>query len=119
MYQISEVSALVGLSIPTIRYYEKLGLVEIPSKDERGYKVYDEKSVQYLGFIVNLKATDMPLNRIKEYVDAYKAGDHATCFHILKQHSEEIELDIEKRQEILRQVQYKVAHFSKLKGGGK
>lgn len=48
MYRISEVSKLVGLPIPTIRYYEKLGLIETATKDARGYKVYNDKIIQYL-----------------------------------------------------------------------
>lgn len=82
MYQISEVSKLVGLSIPTIRYYEKLGLIDPPEKNSRGYKVYDDKMIQYLGFIVNLKDTDMPLEQIKNYVDAYKEKDNQKCYSI-------------------------------------
>lgn len=119
MYQISEVSKLVGLSIPTIRYYEKLGLIEAPEKNDRGYKVYDDKIVQYLGFIVNLKDTDMPLEQIKNYVDAYKQQNNQECYRILQEHAEKMKVELAKRQQILEKVQYKISHFSTLKGGGK
>lgn len=119
MYQISDVSKLVGLPIPTIRYYEKLGLIDVPEKNERGYKVYDEKIIQYLVFIVNLKDTDMPLDQIKNYVDAYKEHDNQTCYSILQEHAEKMKVELTKRQQILEKVQYKISHFSTLKGGGK
>jgi len=119
MYQISEVAKLVGLSIPTIRYYEKLGLIDSPMKNDRGYKVYDDKIVQYLGFIVNLKDTDMPLEQIKKYVDAYKENDNQQCYSILQEHAAKMKAELAKRQQILEKVQYKISHFSTLKGGGK
>ncbi|ACT02608.1 MerR family transcriptional regulator [Paenibacillus sp. JDR-2] len=118
MYQISEVSKLIGLPIPTIRYYEKFGLIDEPAKNARGYKVYDELTVEYLQFIVNLKDTDMSLELIKFYVDAYRAKDYARCHEILREHAVKMELELEKRQRILEKVQYKVTHFSKLRGGG-
>jgi len=119
MYRISEVSELLGISIPTIRYYEKLGLIDTPIKDSRGYRKYDENIIEYLRFIINLKETDMSLVLIKKYVEAYKNMDQNTCFIILKDHAEKIQLELEKRQQILKKVQYKIAHFSELKGGGK
>ncbi|MEG9295018.1 MerR family transcriptional regulator [Mangrovibacillus sp. Mu-81] len=119
MYRISEVSKLVGLSIPTIRYYEKLGLIDSPTKDARGYKEYNENILQYLSFIVNLKDTDMSLEQIKNYVDAYKINDYPKCKTILRDHAGKIQDELAKRQQILEKVQYKVAHFSDLKGGGK
>lgn len=119
MHQISEVSKLVGLSIPTIRYYEKLGLIDPPEKNSRGYRVYDDKIIQYLGFIVNLKDTDMPLEQIKNYVDAYKDKDNQKCYSILQEHAEKMKMELAKRQQILEKVQFKISHFSTLKGGGK
>ena len=119
MYQISEVSKLVGLSIPTIRYYEKLGLINTPIKNARGYKEYDEQIIQYLGFIVYLRDTEMPLDQIKTYIDAYKRNDYSTCYSILQGHEKRIELELRKRLQILEKVQYKISHFSNLKGGGK
>lgn len=119
IYRISEVSELLGLSIPTIRYYEKLGLIDTPSKDSRGYRKYDESIIQYLRFIVDLKETDMSLGLIKEYVDAYKNKDHLTCHVILEGHAEKIQIELEKRQQILKKVEYKISHFYELKGGGK
>lgn len=118
MYQISEVSKRIGLPIPTIRYYEQLGLIDEPAKNARGYKVYDELTVEYLTFIVNLKDTDMSLEQIKIYVDAYRAKDFTRCHEILREHASKMELELEKRQKILEKVRYKVTHFSKLRGGG-
>lgn len=119
MYQISEAARQVGISIPTIRYYEKLGLIDEAPKNERGYKLYSQTAIQYLGFIVNLRETDMSLEKIKRYVDAYKAGDNAECYAILQAHALEVESELQKRQQILTKIHYKVSHFNKLKGDGK
>ncbi|MCM3714958.1 MerR family transcriptional regulator [Halalkalibacter oceani] len=118
MYQISEVARLVNLPIPTIRYYETLGFIETPAKDARGYKMYRKQDVEYLRFIVHLRDTDMPLEQIKHYVHAYRLDDYSTCYAILQEHEQKMQLELAKRQMILEKIQYKVSHFSKLKGGG-
>jgi Predicted transcriptional regulators len=119
MYRISDVSKIVGLPIATIRYYEKLGLIDIPTKDSRGYKVYTERNLEYLRFIINLKDSDMSLELIKNYVAAYKRKDFQSCYTILNGHAEKMEMELKKRQQILEKVQYKVTHFNNLKGGGR
>ena len=72
-----------------------------------------------MGVIVNLKDSDMPLEQIKNYVDAYKKQDFECCYQILAYHAEKIEQELKKRQQILKKVQYKITHFHQLKGGGK
>lgn len=48
---ISEVSKLYDMSIDTIRYYEKLQLMEPVPKDESGRRDYQEKDLRRLRFL--------------------------------------------------------------------
>ena len=51
MYRISEVSKIVGLPIPTIRYYEKLGLIDTPAKGDRATRHIRKERLNIWGLL--------------------------------------------------------------------
>ncbi|GGH83035.1 DNA-binding transcriptional MerR regulator [Pullulanibacillus pueri] len=117
--RISEVAKRTQLSVDTLRYYEKIGLIPIPKKNNRGYKEYTESELRYITFIVNLKRTDMSLASIKSYIDAYKRGEITDCYQLLERHAKDVEKQIEERQSVLQTIHYKLEHFKEIDGGGK
>lgn len=74
MYKISEVSKMIGFSIPTLRYYEELG-ISTPAKNKSGYREYSDADIEWLRFIYRLKQTGMPLETIKKYSQLRNQGD--------------------------------------------
>ncbi|MGO3602066.1 MAG: MerR family transcriptional regulator [Enterococcus malodoratus] len=74
MYKISEVAELIGFSVPTLRYYEELGIIT-PAKDKNGYREYSEADIEWLRFIHRLKQTDMDLKTIQKYSRLRSQGD--------------------------------------------
>lgn len=74
MYKISEVSKMIGFSIPTLRYYEELG-ISTPAKNKSGYREYNDADIEWLRFIYRLKQTGMPLETIKKYSQLRSQGD--------------------------------------------
>jgi DNA-binding transcriptional MerR regulator len=65
-YRISEVAKRTGFSRPTIRYYEEIGLVPAPSRLTSGYRVYDDRSLDRLGFISRAKRLGLSLDEVRE-----------------------------------------------------
>lgn len=95
---IKAFSKQTGLSVDTLRYYEKEGLL-MPERDANGYRVYGSRDAEWVAFILRLKETDMPLARIKEYARLRHEGD-ATIperLKILLQHQETL---AEKQQKL-------------------
>lgn len=72
--KINEASDKSGLSKDTLRYYEKIGLLQI-KKDKSGHREYTEANIASLAFIHCLKMTGMPLKIIRQYVDLRDKGD--------------------------------------------
>jgi DNA-binding transcriptional MerR regulator len=70
---VAEVSELVGVSAHTLRYYERIGLVEV-ARDAHGYRCYDREAVGRIVFLTRLRLSDMPIRDIKRYVDLVNAG---------------------------------------------
>ena len=74
MYKISEVAKITGFSIPTLRYYEELG-ISAPAKNKNGYREYSEADIEWLRFIHRLKQTGMHLESIQKYSELRSQGD--------------------------------------------
>ena len=74
MYNIKEVSELMGISPHTLRYYEKIGLLEFVKRNDQGIREFGESDLLTLNTIYRLKQTGMPLKEIKHYLTLVKKG---------------------------------------------
>ena len=66
--QIGEIAKQSGFSKDTLRYYEKIGLIQL-TKQQRGannYRIYDGRILQELELIKKLKNVGFTLNEIKD-----------------------------------------------------
>jgi MerR family transcriptional regulator, repressor of the yfmOP operon len=55
LLRIQEVSAALGLTTRTLRYYEELGLLNPAARSEGDYRLYDEDDLERLRFIKGLR----------------------------------------------------------------
>jgi len=92
-YSISEVAARLTIPESTIRYYEKKGLLPLIERDEAGRRLFSEDQIMFLQIIIYLKNTNMPISRIKQYVDWVVEGDGTIEFRL--------DLFMEHRQNVL------------------
>ena len=63
-----------GLSVDTIRYYEKVGLLKPPYRDDGGRRVFDDAELNWLKFLVQLKATGMSIAEMVAYSNLRNQG---------------------------------------------
>lgn len=73
-YAIGEFSKIVGLSIDTLRYYEKEGLI-YPQRTANNLRAYTDHDIQWINFIKRLKLTGMPIRNIKTYATLRYQGN--------------------------------------------
>ncbi|MCD9030364.1 heavy metal-responsive transcriptional regulator [Luteimonas sp. Y-2-2-4F] len=64
--QIGELSRLSGVSIDTVRYYERHGVLPAPARQPSGYRRYGASDVQRLRFVARAKALGFTLAEIQE-----------------------------------------------------
>ena len=69
MFTIGELSAQVGVKIPTIRYYEKMGLLAEPSRSSGNQRRYTQTELEQLGFIKHARDLGFPLDAIRSLID--------------------------------------------------
>ncbi len=69
MMTVHEVSRLTGLSIRTLQYYDKIGLLTAQRTDA-GYRLYDDAALERLQQIMLFRELEFPLAQIRGIVDA-------------------------------------------------
>lgn len=89
----ASVARRMGLTIKTLRYYEKRGLLR-PRRTAKGWRVYDEAEVEKLAQIAAFKAMGFDLSQIAVLLDA---GPDAVAAALVQQ-----ELDLGAQIEDLR-----------------
>lgn len=80
--QISEAAKRAGVTPPTIRYYEEIGLLPKPSRSGAGYRSYPDSAVDELRFIRKAQAIGFSLAEIGEILQLSRAGQ-IPCGHVL------------------------------------
>ncbi len=75
--QIGKVAEQTGLSIDTIRFYQKIGLVKQPARSEGGFRLFSETEIRDLVFIQKAQELGFSLTEIKQWSVLNQQHDHA------------------------------------------
>jgi DNA-binding transcriptional MerR regulator len=73
--KIAEVSEQFGLSIDTLRYYERVGLIPPVHRNESGIRDYNELDLRRVDFIKCMRSAGLPIEILIEYVALVQKGD--------------------------------------------
>lgn len=74
-YSISEAAKELNLTVYTLRYYDKEGLMPFVERNSSGIRVFKESDIEALKIIQCLKATGMPIKEIKGFIAWCSEGD--------------------------------------------
>jgi MerR family mercuric resistance operon transcriptional regulator len=70
-----------GCNLETIRYYEKIGMMPEPPRTEAGYRVYDDRHVEGLRFILRARELGFSLDDIRGLLALVDRGTQ-TCAEV-------------------------------------
>jgi len=73
--KISEAAERSGLSIPTIRYYEKSALCPPIARGSDGTRRFTKEDVDWLTLLSSLRETGMPTSEMQEFAALYQKGN--------------------------------------------
>lgn len=101
---IGELAKRCEVSIDTVRYYEKQGLLSKVQRAPSGYRVYGKKNLIELAFVLNAKKLGFTLNEITELLEirVEKADRHCA----------EVKQLVEDKQAV---VEAKIAELEKIR----
>ena len=81
LYQSGEFARMTAVSVRTLRYYDKMGLLSPSCRTEAGYRLYSDSDLIRLQHIVALKFLGFSLDEIRVYLN----GTPRTLSHALTQ----------------------------------
>ena len=113
-YSISEIAKMLNVSAYTIRYYDKEGLFPLV-KRVNGIRVFEDKDFPWLRMLNCLKNLNMPIKKIKEYVDLALKGDETLKerYELILEQEENIKKQIKELNYYKKQIDFKKAYYEK------
>ena len=108
-FTIGTMSAQTGCSVPTIRYYEKNGLLPRPGRAFNGHRHYCEADLNRLSFIKRCRDFGFSIEQVRELAGLFEDGDRA-CIEV--RHVAQTRLDeVQAKLAELRELEASLATF--------
>lgn len=120
MYSIGEISEMFNLPIPTLRFYDKEGLLLDLERDSAGIRKFNDKTIEALRVIECLKKSGMQIKEIKEFMHWCSLGDKTIAKRkaMFLAQKENIEQEIKELEKALNMIKYKCWYYDEaLKDG--
>jgi DNA-binding transcriptional MerR regulator len=96
-FSIGDLSARSGVKVPTIRYYEQIGLIDAPVRTEGNQRRYGAAELDRLRFIAHARDMGFPMDSLKSMLSLATRRD-APCARVdalVEQHLAEVDQRIE------------------------
>lgn len=112
-YTIKEVAEKMGVSVPTLRYYDKEGLMPFIEKKENGTRVFKDEDFKGLEIITCMKNSGMPIKDIKKYMDMCMEGDSTLVdrLEVFIKRKEIVKKQIEDLNKIMELIDHKIWYY--------
>lgn len=81
--QIGRLAKQAGVTVQTVRFYERRGLLPDPQRKDSGYRLYGDDDLRRLRFIRQAKALGFSLDEIREFLQMRKRG-LCPCTDVIK-----------------------------------
>jgi len=111
--KIAEVSELYGISLDTLRYYERIGLIPPINRNKSGIREYSEIDLKRLEFIKCMRSAGLPVEVLTEYIKLVQQGDQTieARKEILKEQRELLVSRMKEMQKTLDLLDYKISVY--------
>ncbi|MEL6982686.1 MAG: MerR family transcriptional regulator [Actinomycetota bacterium] len=109
---IAEMAERAGVSAHTLRYYERIGLLDV-ARDGAGHRRYDAAAVRRVVFLTRMRLSGMAISDLQTYVDLVDQGD-ATIpdrLDMLLEHRDTLRGQIRQLQLSLATTEFKIATY--------
>jgi len=77
---IQEVARRTGFSEPTLRYYERIGLIgPVPRGESSGHRLYDAGLIATIESLACLRSSGVPIEDMRSYLERLPRGNEAAA----------------------------------------
>lgn len=108
---IAEAARLTGVSVHTLRYYERAGLVVTTvDRTDGGWRRYQQQDLYWVKVCTKLRATGMPIKTIRRYAQLVSAGpgNEPERLALMEAHRAEVTARLAEIQENLKLIDRKI-----------
>ncbi|MBZ0321372.1 MAG: MerR family transcriptional regulator [Anaerolineae bacterium] len=111
---IQEAAATTGLTVHTLRYYERIGLLMPIGRAANGHRRYSQQDINLIRTLNRWRQTGMSLVDIQHYVKLIEAGDITAGERraMLEAHRETVVRQMEELQTTLELIDYKIQNYT-------
>ena len=112
-YSIQDISKKTGLTISTLRYYDKEGLFPNLERKESNYRVFTELELETLKIIACFKKAGLSIPEIRKYMELIKKGDVTLKerLDIMVHQKEALEKQKKEIEESIACVEWKISYY--------
>lgn len=114
--KIAQVSKDKNMSIDSLRYYERIGLIPPVKRVAGGIREYSDEDLQWLDFVMEVRSTGGSIEPLIDYVRLCAEGLHTDSARrdLWEYECDLLEERIHGLQETLAQMKRKVEHYDGL-----
>ena len=117
--RIAEAAAKCGLTIDTIRYYEKAGICPTIHRGSDGKRRFSLENLDWLILLASLRETGMPTKNMKHFAGLYQQGDATVSERkkMLSEHQNHLEKQQARLTRCRKLLTHKLARYDDILGG--
>ncbi|WZH38228.1 MAG: MerR family transcriptional regulator [Microbacterium enclense] len=108
----AEAAARTHLSLDTLRYYEREGLIGHVARTAGGHRAYTEHDLFWIGLITCLRDAGLGIADLREFTVLLREDDAGDRVAFLTAHREELENRRHKLERAIEVLDEKIAHYS-------
>jgi len=115
---VRQASELTGLSAHTLRYYERIGLIEPVTRNSGGHRRYNQVDLEHLRFLHCLRDTGMSIQHMQAYAALATQGRDTlnTRLDLLESHRGDVQAHIRELEDKLAIIEAKIKIFNEARG---
>lgn len=114
-YTIKEVSEMMNLSVPTLRYYDKMGLLPSLERKQSGYRSFSDGDIEMLKIIDSFKKAGLQIKDMQRYISLVFQGESTLQerYEIFLNQEKVIEGKIAELEQALKVTRMKIGYYQK------
>lgn len=112
-YTPGQVAEETGFSLDTLRYYERIGLLERVERNAAGQRRFSEDDLGWLNMLRCLRDTGMPIAEMLRFAELTRAGEHTVPDRValLEEHDRNVERQIANLREKQAAIRRKIGYY--------
>ncbi len=115
---IAQVSQKFGLSIDTLRYYERVGLIPSVNRNQSGIRDYTEMDLNWVEFVKCMRSAGIPIEALIEYMALVHQGEETAELRkaLLVRERDQLAERMAQMQKTLDRLNMKIEHYDQTIG---